>query len=156
MRVHSLTGLLAAAGVAVLLALWSTPTRAAWDPLELFVPSEKVGVVEITGVISRSTPILEDLKKFREDHSIRAIVVRINSPGGAVGPSQEIMEEINKTKKEKKKIPARLLPKKYRTQDGLEIWVGGEQGRDWDLYFSVYLEALGMKFQWPSVACIPK
>jgi protease-4 len=104
MRVHPLTGLLVAAGVAVLLVLWSAPTRAAWDPLEIFTPGEKVGVVEIIGVISRSTPILEQLKKFREDRSIKAIVVRINSPGGAVAPSQEIMEEIIKTKKVKKVI----------------------------------------------------
>uniref|UniRef100_A0A7V6DNI2 Signal peptide peptidase SppA n=1 Tax=Desulfobacca acetoxidans TaxID=60893 RepID=A0A7V6DNI2_9BACT len=104
MRVHPLSGILVAAGVVVFLGLWATSTRAAWDPLEIFTPGERVGVVEITGVISRATPILEDLKKFREDHSIRAIVVRINSPGGAVGPSQEIMEEINKTKKVKKVV----------------------------------------------------
>jgi protease-4 len=104
MRVHPLIGLLIAAGVAVSLAFWSTPARASWDPFEIFTSGERVGVVEITGVISRSTPILEDLKKFREDHSIRAIVVRIDSPGGAVGPSQEIMEEINKTKKVKKVV----------------------------------------------------
>jgi protease-4 len=104
MRVHPLTGLLAAAGVAVLLVLWSTPTRAAWNPLEIFTPGEKVGVVEISGIISKSTAILEELKKFREENYIRAIVVRINSPGGAVGPSQEIMEEINKTKKVKKMV----------------------------------------------------
>jgi protease-4 len=84
--------------------LWSTPTRAAWNPLEIFTPGEKVGVVEISGIISKSTAILEELKKFREENYIRAIVVRINSPGGAVGPSQEIMEEINKTKKVKKVV----------------------------------------------------
>ena len=104
MRVHPLSGLLVAAGVAVLLVFWSTPTRAAWDPLEILTPGEKVGVVEINGIISKSTPTLEDLKKFREENYIRAIVVRINSPGGAVGPSQEIMEEINKTKKVKKVV----------------------------------------------------
>ena len=104
MRVHPLSGLLVAAGVAVFLGLWATSTRAAWDPLEIFTPGERVGVVEITGVISSSMHKLEDLKKFREDPSIRAIVVRINSPGGAVGPSQEIMEEINKTKKVKKVV----------------------------------------------------
>jgi protease-4 len=104
MRRHALSGILAAAGVAVLLVVWSNPTRAAWDPLELFSSGEKVGVVEITGLISRSTPILEELKKFREDRSIRAIVLRVNSPGGVVGPSQEIMEEVDKTKKMKKVV----------------------------------------------------
>jgi|UniRef100_A0A7C3UZF4 protease-4 len=103
MRRHLLTGLLAA-GVAVLLGVWTTPSPAAWDPLELFTPGEKVGVVEVTGLISSSTPILEQLKKFREDRSIRAIVLRVSSPGGAVAPSQEIMEEVIKTKKVKKVV----------------------------------------------------
>ena len=40
-------------------------------------------------------PLIQ-LKKFRENDAIKAIVMRINSPGGAVGPSQEILEEINK------------------------------------------------------------
>jgi protease-4 len=104
MRRSLLTGLLAAVGVAGLLCSWSTAALAAWDPLGLFSLGEKVGVVEITGLISRSTSTLEELKHFREDKAIRAVVVRINSPGGAVSPSQEIMEEIDKTRKVKKVV----------------------------------------------------
>jgi len=107
MRRSLLTGLLALAGAVVLLCPLAPAARAAqpgWDPLGLFSLGEKVGVVELTGIISRSTPILEDLKTFRDDSSIRAIVVRINSPGGSVGPSQEIMEEIIKTRKVKKVV----------------------------------------------------
>jgi protease IV len=104
MRRSLLTGLLAVAGVAVLLGPWSRPALADWDPLSIFNLGEKVGVVEVTGLISKATSTLEELKKFRDDNSIRAIVVRIDSPGGAVGPSQEIMEEINKTKKVKKVV----------------------------------------------------
>jgi protease-4 len=104
MRRHLLSGLLAMAGAAVLLGFWSTATLASWDPFDIFNLGEKVGVVEITGLIATSTPILKQLKEFRENQAIRAIVVRINSPGGAVGPSQEIMEEINKTKKVKKVV----------------------------------------------------
>jgi protease-4 len=65
---------------------------------------EKVGVIEISGIISESKPILNYLKRFREDSSIKAIVVRINSPGGAVGPSQEIFREIRKTSAVKKVV----------------------------------------------------
>jgi protease IV len=104
MRRFLLKGLAAAAGVAVLLGTLATAAPAAWDPLGLFTPGDKVGVVEITGLISRSGTALEELKHFREDKSIRAIVVRINSPGGAVSPSQEIMEEIDKTRKVKKVV----------------------------------------------------
>jgi len=68
---------------------------------------EKVGVVEIKGVITDSRTAIKQLDAFRDDPAIKAIVVRINSPGGAVGPSQEILREIEKIKK-KKKIVASL------------------------------------------------
>jgi protease IV len=90
--------------VTALLGFWSTAALAFWDPGEIFGFSEKVGVVEITGLLSKSSPTLENLKKFREDQSIRAIVLRINSPGGVVGPSQEIMREVEKTKQVKKVV----------------------------------------------------
>ncbi|MGM0452363.1 MAG: signal peptide peptidase SppA [Thermodesulfobacteriota bacterium] len=62
---------------------------------------EKVGVVEVSGIILEAKPVLEDLKHFRKAEAVKAIVVRINSPGGAVGPSQEIYREIEKTRKVK-------------------------------------------------------
>lgn len=65
---------------------------------------EKVGIVEITGVISDANDTLQQLKSFREDESIKAIILRIESPGGAVGPSQEIFREITKTVKTKKVV----------------------------------------------------
>ena len=58
---------------------------------------EKVGVIEIKGVITDAIPILSSIKKFREDESVKAIVLRIDSPGGSVGPSQEVYREIRKT-----------------------------------------------------------
>ena len=54
----------------------------------------KIGVVEITGAIMSSRKAVEDLHAFASDKSIRAIVVRIDSPGGAVAPSQEIYEAL--------------------------------------------------------------
>jgi protease-4 len=69
--------------------------------------TNKVGVVEVTGVISDAKATLNHLKKFRENDAIKAVVMRINSPGGAVGPSQEILAEINRTR-EKKKVVASL------------------------------------------------
>jgi len=65
---------------------------------------EKVGVVEIIGAIADSKDIIHNLKRFREDDSVKAIVVRIDSPGGGVGPSQEIFREIRKTSESKKVI----------------------------------------------------
>jgi len=65
---------------------------------------EKVGIIEINGIIAESKDIMRHLKIFREDDAIKAIVVRINSPGGAVGPSQEIFREIRKTVDTKKVV----------------------------------------------------
>ena len=65
---------------------------------------EKVGVIEVVGVIANSRETIEQLKRFREDDDIRAIVIRVDSPGGVVGPSQEIYREIVRTKAIKKVI----------------------------------------------------
>jgi len=58
---------------------------------------EAVGVVEIEGAIADARETIENIRQFREDDDIKAIVIRIDSPGGAVGPSQEIYREIRKT-----------------------------------------------------------
>ncbi len=60
-----------------------------------------VGVVKINGVITSSMETVETIKRFRENDHIKALVLRVNSPGGGVGPSQEIYREIIKTKQEK-------------------------------------------------------
>ncbi|CAN2045479.1 protease IV [Candidatus Magnetomoraceae bacterium gMMP-13] len=65
---------------------------------------EKVGVIEIQGAIIDSLPIIRDIKAFREDKQIKAIVLRIDSPGGGAAPSQEIFNEIRKTIKVKNVI----------------------------------------------------
>ncbi len=67
----------------------------AWDY------GSKVGVIPIEGTIMTSDEILKDLRKFHKRSSIKAIVIRINSPGGAVAPAQEIYREIERIKKKK-------------------------------------------------------
>ncbi len=70
--------------------------------LHFFNPSatalfkEKIGVVSITGAITSGNKTSADLVKFAKDDTIRAIIVRINSPGGGVGATQEIYREIQK------------------------------------------------------------
>lgn len=59
---------------------------------------EGVGVVEITGVISDSQQVLDDLKYLRDMDEVKAIVLRVNSPGGGVGASQEIYRALMKTR----------------------------------------------------------
>jgi protease-4 len=60
-----------------------------------------VGVVKLHGVITSSDKLLKQLKDFEEDSSIKGIILRIDSPGGAVGPSQEIHDAILRVRKTK-------------------------------------------------------
>lgn len=59
---------------------------------------DKIAVVEINDVIVSSENTVEQIKKFREDKSVKAILLRINTPGGGVAASQEIYEEVKKTR----------------------------------------------------------
>ncbi|MCC6763566.1 MAG: signal peptide peptidase SppA [Deltaproteobacteria bacterium] len=61
----------------------------------------KVGVVEVKGVISESDDVVDALKRFEKSPAIKAIVVRIESPGGGVAPSQEIYDAIRKVRESK-------------------------------------------------------
>jgi protease IV len=63
---------------------------------------DKIAIVEIKGVISDSADVLEEIRGYGKDDSIKAIILRIDSPGGGVAPSQEIYREIVKLKQKKK------------------------------------------------------
>ncbi|ADH86235.1 signal peptide peptidase SppA [Desulfurivibrio alkaliphilus] len=62
---------------------------------------EGVGVIEVRGVISSADQLIEQLTDFRRKDKIKAIVLRIDSPGGAVGASQELFEEVKRTNRVK-------------------------------------------------------
>lgn len=57
-----------------------------------------VAIIELNDKISESTTIVNQFKKFRKNNFVRSILLRINSPGGGVAPSQEIYEEVKKTR----------------------------------------------------------
>ena len=63
---------------------------------------EKVALIRVEGPIFDSKETIEEIKDYVKDASIKAIVMRIDSPGGAVAPSQEIYEEVRKGVSEKK------------------------------------------------------
>jgi len=65
--------------------------------------TQKVALVKVEGVINSSDDILKKLQRVEEDKSIKALVLRVNSPGGAVGASQEIYDELLKIRNEYKK-----------------------------------------------------
>lgn len=60
---------------------------------------DKIAVVEIEGEIVDSRETIERLHEYADAHAVKAIIVRINSPGGAVAPSQEVFSEILKLRK---------------------------------------------------------
>ncbi|OGP54063.1 MAG: hypothetical protein A2Y65_00605 [Deltaproteobacteria bacterium RBG_13_52_11] len=69
-----------------------------------FAIGDKVGVVEITGVISDSREVIRGIRYFVEDGGVKAIVLRVDSPGGGVGASQEIYQEVVKARKVKRVV----------------------------------------------------
>ena len=67
-----------------------------------WIGGDKVAVIRIEGIILDSRETIEELRHYRDNPSVKAIVLRIDSPGGAVVPSQEIFAEVRKTRAEGK------------------------------------------------------
>ena len=63
---------------------------------------ERVALIRIEGPIIDSKEAIDEIKDYAKDSSIKAMVLRIDSPGGAVAPSQEIYEEVRKAAVKKK------------------------------------------------------
>ncbi len=68
-----------------------------------FGGGSKIGVIDISGVILDADKIDNQLRKFGDDSSIKAIILHINSPGGGAAASQEIYHEVVRVRTEKKK-----------------------------------------------------
>ncbi len=64
---------------------------------------DKIGVVDLEGVIIDPRVVVPQLKKFGDDNSIKAIILHVNSPGGGVAASEEIYREVKRIRDEKKK-----------------------------------------------------
>jgi protease-4 len=75
----------------------------------------KVAVVEVAGLIGvgadrglDSETIVRTLAQYRDDPSVRAVVLRIDSPGGVVAPTQEIFTAVRRLREAKKPVVASL------------------------------------------------
>jgi len=75
----------------------------------------KVAVVEVEGLIGAGTDrgldtdaVIRTLGEYRDDPAIRAVVLRINSPGGVVAPTQEIFTAVRRLREAKKPVVASL------------------------------------------------
>lgn len=67
----------------------------------LSLGEDRVGVVEVSGPIMESKKFVKELNRFVEDESVKGIVIRVDSPGGAVAPSQEMYEAVRRAKEKK-------------------------------------------------------
>jgi len=77
------------------------------SPLNV-VGGGNVALVKIEGLLVTSETVVDELNDYAEDDSIKAIVLRIDSPGGGVVASQEIHNAVRNAKKEGKKIVASM------------------------------------------------
>jgi len=84
----------------------------------------QIGVLQIKGVILDAQDYLIAIKEMNQKNSIKAIVVRIDSPGGSVGASQEIFEELKKTKRKK---PVVVSMGNVAASGGLYVALGGNK-----------------------------
>jgi protease-4 len=64
---------------------------------------DKIGVVDLEGVILDPNEVVEQLRRFADDDSVKAIIIHVNSPGGGVAASEEIYREVKRVRDEKKK-----------------------------------------------------
>jgi protease-4 len=68
------------------------------------VKGSGIGIVEVKGVILDSQETVKQLHDFGRDDDVKAVVLRVDSPGGVVGPSQEIYQEVKKLAAKKKVV----------------------------------------------------
>ena len=66
---------------------------------DIFTHKNGIGVIDLQGVMMSSEEVLANLADFRQNKNIKAVLVRIDSPGGAVGAAQEIYQDIKRTAK---------------------------------------------------------
>jgi protease-4 len=64
---------------------------------DIFTKKDGVGIVELKGLIISPEQVLKHLTEFRHNPNVKSIVLRIDSPGGSVGASQEIYKEVMRT-----------------------------------------------------------
>jgi protease-4 len=94
-------------GVAALFLMFGTSMGRSGDGGgPLFGP--RVAVVDLEGLIAETDDIVRELRHHRDNPSIRAVVIRINSPGGVVGPTQEVHDALLRVRQAGKPVVASL------------------------------------------------
>jgi len=93
-----------------------------------FISAEKaaplIGVIPVDGVIFESETVIQKLRTLEENPAVRGIIVHVNSPGGAVAPSQEIFSELLRVGK---KLPIYTSMSSIAASGGYYIAVGTQK-----------------------------
>jgi protease-4 len=111
MRNRMLLWLLLGGGAVVLLVIIAVAVALTIGPDEAaeFSFSDRIQIVDIEGELIESRPILDQLKRYEDSNSVRAILLNIDSPGGGVAASQEIYTEIRRLREKKDKTVVAYL-----------------------------------------------
>jgi protease-4 len=87
-------------GLLAIILFISNGTDDTWT----FSTRDSVAILDIEGPIFDVKEPLKHLKSYLDNSSVRAVVVRVNSPGGSVAASQELYEELNRAKERGRKV----------------------------------------------------
>jgi protease-4 len=93
-------------GVAVLFLMLGSSRRGGDGGQTIFGP--RVAIVELEGMISEVDDLVREVKSHRENPQVKAVVMRINSPGGVVGPTQELHQALMRVREAGKPVVASL------------------------------------------------
>jgi protease-4 len=93
-------------GVAALFLVMGSSRRSGEGGQAIFGP--RVAIVELEGVIAEVDDLVREVKAHRENPQVKAVVIRINSPGGVVGPTQELHQALMRVREAGKPVVASL------------------------------------------------
>jgi protease-4 len=111
-------------GVILLLTLTFAIAKLVWFGKSSESRKGHVAVVDVSGIILSSYSTVKEIRELEENSGVKAVVVRINSPGGLVAPSQEIFEAL---KSIDKKVPVIISMNSLAASGGYYIALGGRK-----------------------------
>jgi len=82
--------------VALLMGAMAFFRSMGWTPDSFAMSGDTVGVVHVEGMILDSTDVVSFIRELQDNDSVKGVLLRVNSPGGAIAPSQEIYQAVKK------------------------------------------------------------
>ena len=95
-------------GVAVLFLVLGRASMGGGGERQAGLFGSRVAIVELEGMILDVEDLVRELKGHRDNPGVKAVVLRINSPGGVVGPTQELHQALMRVREAGKPVVASL------------------------------------------------